>query len=502
MAERVVVIGGGLSGLAASALLAKEGFSVTVVEKHRSPGGVARVFRESGYCFDMGPSWYLMPEVFDRFFSLFGKKVSDYYALRELDPSYQVFFEGGANAVISRDRKANKEIFDSFETGGGEKLDRYLRNSELKYSITLQDFLYTEFKTIFSLLSPKLIREGLKLNILQNLDSFIGRYFSSPKAKKVLGFNTVFLGSSPYKTPALYSLMSHADLTQGVYYPSGGMGSMVEGLRAVGEQHGVVFRFGETARKIVVDEGRASGVKTVDGFLPADIVLSAADYHYTDTVLLDNRYASYPPQYWDKRVMAPSTFIIYLGLSKKLKQLVHHNFFFADDWKENFRKIFDAPGRLEGASYYVGVPSKTDNTLCPPGGEVVFLLVPVAAALDDNDEFRENYANSCISHLETLIDDNIRPHTVVKRIYSRRDFINDNNIYSGASLGLAHTLLQTAFFRPSHKSRKLPNLYYTGHYTQPGVGVPMQLIGAEMIAKRIMTETTSKAVGGLWGSSH
>ena len=485
MAEKLVVIGGGLSGLASAALLAKEGYDVTVIEKQKSPGGVARIFRDSGYQFDMGPSWYLMPEVFDRYFGLFGKKVSDFYQLKELAPSYQVFFENKPSAQLHRDMEKNRKVFDSFEPGGGASLEKYLKNSAKKYSITLQDFLYNEFSSLFDLMSFHLIRDGLKLNILQKLDSFIGRYFTSPEARKVLGFNTVFLGSSPYKTPALYSLMSHADLSGGVYYPAGGMGSMVEAIRSVAEQQGAVFRFGETATKICVNGGAATGVKTNADFVPADIVLSSADYHYTETELLDGGYASYSKRYWKSRVMAPSTFIVFLGLRKKLKTLVHHNFYFADDWKTNFEAIFDSPRWLANASYYIGVPSKTDDTVCPPGGETVFLLVPVAAGLDDSDELRERYADACITHLESLIEDEIHPYIETKRIYSQRDFIKENNIHRGASLGLAHTLLQTAFFRPSHKSRKLENLYYTGHYTQPGVGVPMQLIGAEMIAKRM-----------------
>lgn len=488
MTEKVIIVGGGLSGIAASALLAKDGFAVTVVEKHSGPGGVARVFSEAGYAFDMGPSWYLMPEVFERFFGLFGRNVGDFYTLEELHPSYQVFFEKKGKVLLSRDRAANRKVFDSFEPEGGRKLDRYLSNSAMKYAITLQEFLYTEFNTPADLLSLRLIRQGLKLNILQKLDTFIGKYFESGEARKVLGFNTVFLGSSPYKTPALYSLMSHADLTQGVYFPLGGMGSMVEGLRAVAEQQGVIFRFGECVTKIPVENGRATGVQTDSEFIPADLVLSAVDYHHTDTELLEKEYSSYSPRYWKRRVMAPSTFIVFLGLKKKVKSLIHHNFFFAEDWKANFEKIFDKPEWMEGASYYVGVPSKTDSALCPQGCETLFILVPVAPGLEDDDELREKYADNTITHLESLIGDDIHPHVAVRRIVSQRDFISDNNIYKGSSLGLAHTLLQTAFLRPAHRSKKLPNLYYTGQYTQPGVGVPMQLIGAQMVARRIQSD--------------
>jgi phytoene desaturase len=288
--------------------------------------------------------------------------------------------------------------------------------------------------------------------------------------------------------------MSHADLSQGVYFPLGGMGSMVEGLHKVSEQHGTTFRFGECVNKIAVDEGRASGVHTDKDFIPADIVLSAVDYRYADTELLDGEYSSYSRRYWEKRVMGPSTFIVFLGLTKKLKTLIHHNFFFKDDWKKNFDSIFEHPKWLEDASYYVGVPSKSDDSLCPPDCETAFLLVPVAPGLEDSDELRERYADSILAHLESLIGDDIRTHVAVRKVISQRDFIRDNNIYNGASLGLAHTLRQTAFLRPSHRSRKVPNLYYTGHYTQPGVGVPMQLIGAEMVANRINSERKS-AIG-------
>ena len=493
MGKKVVIIGAGLSGLSSAALLGKEGFDVTVIEKHSVPGGVARVAREDGFVFDMGPTWYLMPEVFEHFFELFDKKISDYYELVELDPSYKVFFEGKGNVTLSRDREANKKVFDSFEPGGGEKLDRYLANSELKYSIAVNEFLYREFTSFFEFLNMRVLRDGLKLNIFRRLDSFMKKYFTSGEARKVLGFNTVFLGSSPYKTPALYSLMSHADLTQGVFYPLGGIGSMVEALHKLGEEQGVTYRFGENATKIDISEGgtegaRTTGVRTDKEFIPADIVLSSVDYHHTDTVLIDKTYANYPPKYWEKRVMAPSTFLIFLGLSKKVDNLIHHNFFFVDDWEGNFRMIFDERVWPEHPSYYVGVPSKTDSTLCPEGGETLFILVPVAPGLDDPDEFRERYAENILVHLEGLTGQDIRSHVTYKRIISHRDFIDGNNIYRGSSLGLAHTLFQTALLRPSHRSKKVSNLYYTGHYTQPGIGMPMQLIGSQLAAKRIKDE--------------
>jgi phytoene desaturase len=488
MEKKVVVIGAGLSGLSSAALLAKEGFETTLVEKHPVAGGVARVAREDGFVFDMGPTWYLMPEVFEHFFGLFDKKTSDYYELVELEPSYQVFFEGKGKVTLSRDREANKKIFDTFEPGGGEKLDRYLANSASKYSIAVNEFLYSEFRSLFDFINPRLIRDGLKLNILQKLDSFIGKYFTSSEAKKVLGFNTVFLGSSPYKTPALYSLMSHADLTQGVFYPMGGIGSMVKGLRKVGEEQGVVFRFAENVDKIEVNEGKATGVHTEKEFIPADIVLSAADYHHTDTELLERRYANYPLKSWEKRVMAPSTFLLFIGLDKQVSGLIHHNFYFVEDWKGNFDTIFTHPEWPQEPSYYIGVPSKTDTSLCPAGGETLFILVPVASGLRDTTEFREQFAEKILTHLEELIGEEIRSNIVYKRIVSHRDFIDNNNIYKGASLGLAHTLFQTALLRPDHRSKKVPNLYYTGHYTQPGIGMPMQLIGAQMVAGRIKTE--------------
>jgi 1-hydroxy-2-isopentenylcarotenoid 3,4-desaturase len=488
MGKKVVIIGGGLSGLSSAALLGREGYAVTVVEKHSVPGGVARVARENGFVFDMGPTWYLMPEVFEHFFELFDKNISDYYELVELDPSYQVFFEGKGNVTLSRDREANKKIFDLFEPDGGEKLDRYLANSAVKYSIAVNEFLYREFTGFFQFLNMRVLRDGLKLNIFRRLDAFMNKYFTSSEARKVLGFNTVFLGSSPYKTPALYSLMSHADLTQGVFYPMGGIGSMVEALHKLGEEQGVTYRFSENATKIEVTDRKTTGVTTDKGFISADIVLSSVDYHYTDTTLLDKPYANYSHTYWKKRVMAPSTFLIFLGLTKKVENLMHHNFFFVEDWEGNFRMIFDEKSWPEHPSYYVGVPSKTDTTLCPEGGETLFILVPVAPGLDDPDEFRERYAENVLVHLEGLTGQEIRSHIAYKRIISHRDFIDGNNIYKGSSLGLAHTLFQTALLRPSHRSKKVPNLYYTGHYTQPGIGMPMQLIGSELVAKRIKDE--------------
>ncbi|MBN2736755.1 MAG: phytoene desaturase [Spirochaetales bacterium] len=488
MSKKVIIIGAGLSGLTSAALLAQKGFSVTVLEKQSIPGGVARNINLEGYTFDMGPTWYLMPEIYEDFFSKFGKKTTDFYELEHLEPSYKIWFENQSHCLIHHDAEKNYRLFDSFEENGGKKLNEFLENSAMKYNIAVNDFIHKDFRHIFQLMSPKTIIQGLKLNVFSKLDNFVGKYFSDHRCKKILTFNTVFLGSSPYKTPALYSLMAHADFTQGVFFPKGGIYQLVSAIHKIGEKEGVEFQFNTTAQKIIVNDNKTTGVQSDKGFYPADVVLSSADYHHSETKLLEKKYRNYSDKTWNRHIMAPSTFILFLGVKKKLPAMIHHNFYFAENWKEHFTSIFDKPAWPDNPSYYVGVPSRTDPRMAPENCESLFILVPVAPGLDDNDEIRKQFADKILSHFENLLGENIKDHIQVKKIISHRDFIENNHIFKGASLGLSHTLFQTAFLRPSHWNKKLANLYYVGHHTQPGIGMPMQIIGGKMVAEHIINE--------------
>ncbi|MBN1523062.1 MAG: phytoene desaturase [Spirochaetales bacterium] len=488
MARKIIIIGAGLAGLAGAALLAKKGYKVVVLEKNSIPGGVAGRFEKSGFLFDTGPTWYLMPEVYDRFFGLFGKKPGDYYTLHHCNPSYKIIFEGQGEAVISRDQEHNRNVFDSFETSGGHKLKRFLENSKEKFSIAVAKFLYREYTSILDFASPRLLLDGLRLNIFDTLHSFVKKYFSDHRPQKVVEFNTVFLGSSPFSTPALYSLMAHADITQGVYHPAGGIYKLVEALVSLGSEYGVEYRYNQEVTGIECADRTTTGVQTANSFESADIVVSALDYHHTDTALTPKKYRNYSKRYWNSRILAPSAFLIFLGLNKKIPQLEHHNFYFAENWDRHFTEIFNKPAWPENPSYYIGVPSRTDPTAAPINCENIFILVPTAPGLDDPDTIRETFAAKIISHIETQLNTQIKKHIIYQQVFSQRDFFHHYYLFNGTALGLSHTLFQTALFRPSRKNKKLKNMYYTGHYTQPGIGMPMAIIGAELLADRIIKE--------------
>jgi len=474
--------------MATGLLLADRGYEVKIVDMNDRPGGVARVYKTAGYTFDMGPTWYLMPEVFERYFNLLGSEVKKEYHLYDLDPSYRVFFSPDDVADITRDQQHNREVFAGFERDGGEKLKRYLSEAAKKYDIALNHFLYHDYLKFTDFLDPVIIGNGLRLNALAKLDTYVKKFFTSDKARKILEFNTVFLGSSPHKTPALYSLMGHVDLTQGIRFPEGGIGAFIEALYSNCLKRGVEFFFNTPVRKIVVEENKAHGVTTDKTFLFSDAVLATADYRHVETELLDEDIRNYPNFTWDKRVIGPGTLLVYLGIRKKLDKLAHHNFYFAQDWDHNFKEIFDEPAWPEDPSYYIGCPSRTDPSMAPEGCENVFILVPVSPYLEDTDEIRQSYSRKIIGHLEELIGTGIAGSIEVEKIYSHRDFKRHNNLFHGTALGLSHTLFQTAIFRPSHKNRRVPNLYYGGQYTQPGIGMPMALISSELVAQRIEQE--------------
>lgn len=486
--KKAVVIGSGFGGLTSAALLAKEGFDVTVLEKNESHGGRARVWEEQGFVFDMGPSWYLMPEVFDRFFALFGKRREDYYTLKKLDPYYQVFFEGKPSVRFTSDRESNRSLFDSFEKDGGKKLEAYLSGAKYKYDIAMEDFLYREYRSVFHFFNCRMIEQGLRMNLLSSLDRYVSKYFSDTRSRQVLEYAMVFLGASPQNAPALYSIMSHVDLDLGVWYPEGGMGKIVEGLMRLGAEYNVEYRAGEDVQKIETEHGKAVMVHTLKGAYPCDVLVANADYAHVENRLLERRDVSYPPYYWKKKVFAPSMFIAYLGVDGRVDQLTHHNLYFQSDWKGHFDTIFKKPAWPEAPCYYLSAPSRSDPTVAPAGKENLFLLVPIAPGLPDTADIRDRYFDQVLSHVESTVGISIRDRLCVKRIYTVNDYRADYNAYQGSALGMAHTLDQTAVFRPSMRSRKVKNLYFSGQYTHPGVGVPMTLIASEVICGKIAEE--------------
>ena len=488
--KQVVVVGAGIGGMAAAAQLAKDGFHVTVVERNDQAGGRARIWQKDGYTFDLGPSWYLMPEVFERFFANFGKKTTDYYELVKLDPSYRVFFGPGEMHDVPPDRARTEALFDRLEPGGGAKLARYLDEAAYKYKVAVGEFLYRDYRTLFDFLNWRMMTEGLKLNVLGKLDAAVRRRFADRRARQILEYAMVFLGTSPNDAPAMYALMSHVDLTQGVFYPLGGLSAVAQGLRRLAEEQGVRFLLSTEVTKIATENGRAVRVEArgPDGAavaLPCDAVLANADYAHVETELLDAADRTYPRRYWDTRVVAPSMFLLYLGVKKRLEKLVHHNLYFQENWNVHFDAIFKQPAWPEEPCFYVSCIAKTDPGMAPPGRENVFVLVPVAAGLDDSDAVREAYAEKTIRHVEKITGEEIAPHIETKRIFSHRDFAGDYRAWQGTALGISHVLLQTAVFRPAMRSKKVANLYFAGQYTHPGIGVPMVMIAAEVSAGNV-----------------
>ena len=487
---RIVVVGAGVGGMAASARLAQDGFSVTVVERNDQVGGRARIWQKDGYTFDMGPSWYLMPEVFERFFAQFGKTPADYYELVKLDPSYRVFFGPGVAHDVPPDRARTEALFDRLEPDGGAKLARYLDEAAYKYKVAVGEFLYRDYRSLFDFLNGRMLTEGLKLNVLGKLDAAVRRRFADRRARQILEYAMVFLGTSPNAAPAMYALMSHVDLAQGVFYPRGGLSAVAQGLRRLAEEQGVRFLLSTEVTRIATENGRAVRVEArgPDGAavsLPCDAVLANADYAHVETALLAAADCAYPRRYWEKRVVAPSMFLMYLGVRKRLEKLAHHNLYFQEDWNVHFNAIFKRPAWPENPCFYVSCITKTDPDMAPPGRENVFVLVPIAAGLDDTDAVRAEYAAQVVRHVERMTGEEIAPHVETQRIFGPRDFAADYRAWKGTALGISHTLFQTAIFRPALRSRKVANLHFAGQYTHPGIGVPMVLIAAEVSAANV-----------------
>lgn len=486
MSKKIIVIGSGFAGLAAACSLAADGFSVTVLEKNAVPGGRARKFTQDGFMFDMGPSWYWMPDVFEQFFARFGKKVSDYYQLTRLDPSYRVWFGEHDNMDVPAKMEALEAMFEHYEPGSPPQLRKFLKEAGYKYQVGMNDFVRKPSLSILEFADWRIVKSMFRLQMFTSMTKHVQKLFKHEKLIKLLEFPVLFLGAKPQNTPALYSLMNYADMQLGTWYPMGGMHLIIDGMMELATELGVEILLNQEVSQLEVQEKSVSKVITTDGnTYSADVVVGAADYHHIETKLLPPQARNYSDRYWESRTMAPSCLLYYVGVNKRLKNLLHHNLFFDTDFGLHAREIYDTPKWPEQPLFYVSVPSITDPNVAPEGHENLFFLIPVAPGLEDTPEIREKYFDIILKRLEHLTEQPIREHIVYNRSYAHADFVQDYHAFKGNAYGLANTLLQTAFLKPSLKNRHLDNLYYTGQLTVPGPGVPPSLISGQVVASEI-----------------
>ncbi len=480
--KSVIVIGAGFSGLAAAAVLAKDGYNVRIIEKNEMAGGRARVFREKGFTFDMGPSWYWMPDVFEKFFALFAKKPSDYYQLKRLDPSYKFYFGKGDSVEVPAAFDGIIKIFEDTEQGSGDKLKRFLDEAEYKYRVSMNEFVYKPSLSFLEYFHPKLLASALRLHMFRSFDKHLKNYFKSPRLRQMLEFPILFLGGTAKNTPALYSLMNYGDMKLGTWYPMGGMYKVVEGMVSLCKSLGVEIFYNSPVESVEVTERKITGVIAAGKHYLSDVVVASADYQHVEQHLLPMKYRTYSPEYWNSRVLSPSSLIFFLGIDKKLEGIEHHILFFDEDLGAHAANIYDNPAWPEKPSLYFSCTSKTDDSVAPEGMENLFVLIPVAPGLEDTEELREHYYRIILDRFLKLTGQDIRDHVVYKKSYAHRDFENDYNAYKGNAYGLANTLFQTAFLKPKMKHKKISNLFYTGQLTVPGPGVPPALISGQIVA--------------------
>ena len=484
--KKVIIIGSGFSSLSASCYLAKAGFDVSIYEKNFDFGGRARQFKEKGFTFDMGPSWYWMPDVFERFFNDFGKKSSDLYEIKKLNPAYRVIFDNESHFKIGDSIDEIVNSFEKIEKGSGEKLIKFLNESKDNYDLAVTNMLYKmPGKSIFELINTKTIS---KINLfVTNIKSQINKIFKNRKLRSVLQFPVLFLGAKPSETPAFYNFMNYADFGLGTWQPKNGFYDVVQSMIKIAKENGVKFYNNSPVDKIIVKNNTISGVKVKKSLIECDILISGADYSHTEQ-LLEKKYRQYSEKYWSNRTWAPSSLLFYIGLDKKINDLDHHNLFFDTDFDRHADEIYTNPKWPESPLFYLNITSKTFKHTAPKNCENLFILVPIATNLEDTDEIREKYFDLVISRIEKTINENIKDHLIYKKSYCVKDFKSDYNSFGGNAYGLANTLTQTAFLRPKLKSKKVKKLYFSGQLTVPGPGVPPAIVSGKLVSDLIIND--------------
>ncbi|MDP5231123.1 MAG: phytoene desaturase family protein [Cellulophaga sp.] len=481
MNRKIIVIGSGFSSLSASCYLAKKGFEVCLYEKNNTVGGRARQLTKEGFTFDMGPSWYWMPDIFDKFFADFGKKTSDYYQLDKLDPAYKIFFDDDVITIgDSLDKIATE--FERIEKGSSLHLKSFIQQAQENYDIAINKVVLRPGLSPFELVTPETVARVDQF--FKTISGEVRKKFKNPKLVSTLEFPVLFLGAKPSKTPSFYNFMNYADFGLGTWHPKGGMYEIIKAMKSLAEELGVKINTNSPITKIVVEEGKTKGVICHGELKTADVVLSGADYHHSET-LLDVQYRQYSEKYWDTKTFAPSSLLFYVGFDKKLKGVEHHNLFFDTDFELHAQEIYDTPKWPKDPLFYANFPSITDSSMAPEGCETAFFLVPIATNLEDTPELRAQYFDLILKRFQEKTNQNIEKNIIFKESFCVNDFIEEYNSYKGNAYGLANTLTQTAFLRPKLKSKKVTNLFFTGQLTVPGPGVPPALISGKLVADLI-----------------
>jgi phytoene desaturase len=484
-AKTAIVIGSGVAGLSAASYLAQKGLKVTLLEKNSAVGGRARKFEAQGFTFDMGPSWYWMPDVFEKFYNDFGHTTSDFYELKRLDPSYQIFDKNGEAVTIPANMLELEQLFESYEPGSAIKLRSFLKEAQYKYEVGINDLVYKPSVSIFEFADARLLKGLIKMDVFTSIKKHVRSFVSHPFLIELLEFPILFLGALSKNTPALYSLMNYADMSLGTWYPMGGMFKIIEAFKTIAIEQGVDVKVNHEVLKIETENGIAKKVITVNGHFEADIIVGAGDYHHIDQKLLQTADQSYSENYWDKRKLAPSCLIYYIGLNKRITGLQHHNLFFDADFARHAHEIYTEPKWPTEPLFYVSAPSITDHTVAPEGCENLFMLIPVAPGMPDTEAVRESYFKTIMARLEKHTQTEIMPHVVYNRSYAYTDFVSDYHAFKGNAYGLANTLDQTAILKPRIKSKKIKNLYFAGQLTVPGPGLPPSIISGNVVANLI-----------------
>ncbi|PBQ30989.1 phytoene dehydrogenase [Sphingobacteriaceae bacterium] len=489
---KISIIGSGFSGLSAACYAAQAGHEVEVFEKNETLGGRARSFSENGFMFDMGPSWYWMPDIFEKFFADFGKTPSDYYELVKLSPSFQLFYKDHAPMVVPSELNDLYALFEGIEPGSADKLRKFLKEGELKYTIAMDRLIYKPALSWKEYASWDVLTGALRTRIFQSMSTHVRSYFKDERLISLMEFPVIFLGAMPDKIPALYSLMNYSAFSMGTWYPMGGMCKIIEGMHKLALSLGVKFKTNAAVDEIAVLSNKAISVSSKSYAYKADAVVASADYHHVEKKLLGESDRNYTEDYWSKKVMAPSCLIFYLGVNKRINKLEHHNLFFDTDFNKHASQIYDKPQWPEDPLFYACCPTKTDSSVAPAGMENLFILIPLASGLEDNKELHDVYFNKVVQRLEKHCNENISEHLVYKRSYCSNDFIADYNAFKGNAYGLANTLNQTAIFKPSIKNKHIENLFYTGQLTVPGPGVPPAIISGKIVVNEVLNYLKSK----------